>query len=95
MGMYKNVFKTEVGAEALSQAGKVHSASSLNAAVAVYDDLFDELNNLFGQGETLDKERIYRILRFRSQIVRLVCLPVDDSKLTEAVNKAREYLDSR
>ncbi len=93
--MYKNVFKTEVGAEALGQAGKVHSAPSLSAAVAVYDALFDELNNLFGQGETLDKERIYRILRFRSQIVRLVCLPVEDAKLDAAVERAREYLDSK
>jgi hypothetical protein len=93
--MYKNIFKTEVGVEALNQAGKVHSTASLNAAVAVYDALFDELNSLFGKGEKSDRERIYQILRYRSQIVRLVCLPVEDAKLDAAIERAREYLDSR
>lgn len=93
--MYKNIFKTEVGEEALDQAKSVHSAAGLEAAVEIYDALFDELNRLFERGKILDKEKIYQVLRFRSRIVRLVCLPVEDTKLLAVVNEAKEYLDRK
>jgi hypothetical protein len=93
--MFKNIFKSEVGEEAINQAKKAHAQACLDMAVKTYDLLFEELNREFERGESMDKGRIYQILKLRSQIVRLVCLPVDDAKLLAVVDEARKYLESK